>query len=203
MELKKGETKWVCREKAVLSEACVRWGVTGEGAGAGVKAVPPGKEKYECSPLCADKRPSAGGRGRGHAVRAAAAAPGRGSGAAPGSPGGGGGLGIRAGGAGARCPRTTWALLSAPRAGRGSGSRRPSQVSPSGAAPRPPRLAPPERGRALRALGRPRCTRPRRDPREPRRRGAWPGPGLLRSGPGRQGPPRAGWPSREPPGEHR
>lgn len=109
MELKKGETKWVCREKAVLSEACVRWGVTGEGDGAGVKTVPPGKEKYECSPLCADKRPSAGGRGPGHAAPAAAAAPGRGSPAAPGN------QGQRrpqhSGGAGSPCPRTTRAGL--------------------------------------------------------------------------------------------
>lgn len=34
----------VCGEKAVLSGARVRWGVTGEGGGAGVKTVPPGKK---------------------------------------------------------------------------------------------------------------------------------------------------------------
>lgn len=49
--------------------------------------------------------------------------------------------------------------------------------------------------------------RPSRDPREPRHRGAWSRPGLGRvcftRGPGRRGPPRAGWPSLEPPGEHR
>lgn len=59
-------------------------------------------------------------------------------------------------------------FLSAPRAGRGSGSRRPSQVSPSGAAHRRPRLARPAHGASSpRALGRPRCARarPTRAPR--------------------------------------
>jgi hypothetical protein len=55
----------VRREKEVLRGACVRWGVTwGRGDGAGVKSVP-GKEKYECSLLCADKQPSAGRSGPG------------------------------------------------------------------------------------------------------------------------------------------
>lgn len=116
-----------------------------------------GKEKYECSPLCADKRPSAGGRGPGHAARAAAAAPGRGSPAAPGS------QGRRrpqhSGGAGGRCPRTTrarperaWLRPSgAQRGPRGArGRRSPPQVSPAGGGARaaPPRCPGPAFRRA-------------------------------------------------------
>lgn len=115
----------VQRESGSQRSVCEVGGHWG-GRWAGVKTVPPGKEKYECSPLCADKRPSAGGRGPGHAAPAAAAALGRGSPAAPGS------QGQRrpqhSGDAGSPCPRTTQAGLErallrtwgAPRGARGT-----------------------------------------------------------------------------------